>query len=114
MDKFEQITNGAFIAFMLLAIYVFYHYYFKEPPIEIDEDGDGIITKAEIINYIKKELDRRASNPPQFRGIIKSSMSGAIRGALMGLLINGVEGATVGALVLGMINPIITGIDHMY
>ncbi len=114
MDKFEQITNGVFIVFMILTLYIFYHYYFKEPPIEIDEDGDGVITKAELTNYIKKELDRRASTPPQFRGIIKSSISGALRGALMGLLINGAEGAVVGALVLGTINPIITGIDHMY
>lgn len=114
MDKLEQIKNGVFVLLMVLAIYVFYHYYFKEPPNEIDENQDGIITKEEVINYIKKELDRRNSNPPQFRGVLKSSISGVIRGALMGLMINGVEGAVVGGIVLGMINPIMTGIEHMY
>jgi hypothetical protein len=44
---------------------------------------------------------------------VKSSLSGAFRGALMGLLLNGVEGAITSAVVLGMINPIVTSVDYM-
>lgn len=114
MDKLGKLANAVFVVFMVLVVYIFYHYYNREEPIEIDTDGDGVISPQEIKEYIKKELDRRSKRPPQFRGILKSALSGALRGAFMGLLLNGVEGAVTSAIVLGMINPIITGMEHMY
>lgn len=44
--------------------------------------------------------------------IIKSVISGIIRGFLMGLIILNAEFAMVSALVLGIINPIVTLIEH--
>ncbi len=115
MDKLEKIANAVFIVFAILVIYIFYYYYTKEDlSSEIDTDGDGIVTRAELKAYIKKELERHAENPPQFRGVVKSAISGAVRGACTGLLLSGVEGAITSAIVLGMINPIITGIEHTY
>ena len=87
MDKLENITNTIFIIFLILVIYIFYHYY-NIVPNDIDENGDGIVTDDEIKIYIKKEIDRRLESPPQFKGVVKSSLSGFFRGFLMGLLLN--------------------------
>ncbi len=114
MDKLNKITNVAFAVFVILVLYIFYHYYTRPDPVEIDTDGDGVISPEEIKEYIKKEIDRRSKSPPQFRGILKSAISGIVRGALMGLLLGGVEGAATSAIVLGTINPIISSFEYMY
>lgn len=114
MDKLSKLNNAIFIIFMLSLLYIFYYYYHKKEPTEIDLDGDGVITASEIKTFIKKEMERNQIKPPKFKTLIKSSLSGAIRGALMGLLLNGLEGALTSALVLGMINPIITSLEHNF
>ncbi len=114
MDKLEKLQSAVGLVFMIVVIYIFYYHYNRDISNDIDANHDGVITKPELDYYIKKELDRRAKNPPQFKGILKSAMSGALRGALMGLLLNGIEGAIASALVLGMINPIIASVEHMY
>lgn len=115
MDKLDKLTNAVSVVFIIICMYVFYYYYNKPTVEDIDEDGDGIITKKELTNYIKRELEKKAKEPPKFRSILKSALSGLVRGGLMGLLLtNDLEGAATSALVLGMINPIITGIDHIY
>lgn len=115
MDRLEKLHNAAFVVFMVLVIYIFFHYYFKnDEPNKMDADGDGVVTKKELADYMKKELELRSKTPPSFSGILRSAMSGALRGACMGLILNGVEGAITSAIVLGMINPIITGVEHAY
>ncbi len=111
MDKLEKLYTGVFLVFLLLMIYVFYHYYKRD--CIADLNNDGVVDQNELAHHIKKEIDERSKNPPGFRGIVKSSLSGAFRGALMGLLLNGVEGAITSAVVLGMINPIVTSVDYM-
>jgi hypothetical protein len=114
MDSFKQILNSALVVLTILLIYIIYLSYSRKPDTELDADGDGIITKKEVSDYIKKELERRSSSPPSTRGIMKSALSGVIRGGLMGLVLGGVEGAAASAIVLGLINPIITGIEYAY
>lgn len=114
MDKLNKITNAVFVVFIILVIYIFYFYYTKKKDEDVDMNGDGIVTKVELQEYVKKEMERRSKSPPQFSSILKSSISGAIRGALMGLIINGIEGAITSAIVFGTINPILTGIEHTY
>jgi hypothetical protein len=114
MDKLNRLYNAVFVVLLIVVIYVFYCAYNRDPPPDMDMDYNGIVTAIEVKEYLKKELDRRSKSPPQFKMVMRSAMSGAFRGALMGLLLNGIEGAATSAIVLGMINPIITSIDHMY
>jgi len=115
MYNLQVLQNATFVVFLLLAIYIFgYYYLHNEEPNILDSDGDGQITKKEVIEFINRELDNRAKRPPQFKGIVKSALSGAMRGAVMGLILNGLEGAAAGAIILGSINPIITSLEHIY
>jgi hypothetical protein len=79
-----------------------------------DIDGDGRISPNELSYHIKKEMALKSQQPPQFWGIVKSCLSGLLRGFLMGILLNGLEGAIVTSIALGTINPIMTTIEHMY
>jgi hypothetical protein len=114
MDKLEKLRNGAFVVFFILVLYIFAYHYFKPPEDPIDADGDGNISNKELSEHIKKEIERRSRSPPGFAGVLRSAVSGAIRGACMGLILNGIEGAITSAIVLGMINPIITSIEYVY
>lgn len=113
MDKLEKLYSGVFVVFLLLAIYIFFHYYNLQNEKIADLNSDGIIDNDELAYHIRKELDRKSKSPPSLYGLVKSAASGAMRGALMGLLLNGVEGAATSAIVLGLINPIITGVEFM-
>lgn len=113
MDKLEKIYTGVFIVFLLLTFYMFFHYYNLEEN-DADINNDGIIDNEELSYHIKKELDKRSGQPPRFKGIVKSCISGLFRGFLMGMMLTGFEGAITSALVLGTINPIVTGIEHNF
>jgi len=110
MDKLGKIYNAVFISLIIVLIYILAnHYYYGE---EVKPDFSDEESNKDLTSYIKKEIQAHTSGPPSTKKIIKSIFTGAIRGALMGLLLNGVEGAITSALVLGTINPIITAIEH--
>ena len=114
MDKLEKLYTGATIAFVILIIFIFIHYYnVSEKNDILDLNDDGIIDSNELAYHIKKEIDKQSKEAPSFKGIIKSFLTGIVRGIFMGLLLYGPEGALTSALVLGMINPIITSIEHL-
>ena len=110
MDKLEKIYNAVFITFIIIAVYIMAYHYLLDDPIIPGYADEG--SNRDLSSYIKKEIKSNASAPPTFKKILKSMLTGAIRGALMGLALNGVEGAITSALVLGTINPIITCIEH--
>ncbi len=114
MAHVKDLYTGAFIVLMSIVIFIFIYHYNKEESAIVDENQDGKISPNELAAHIKKELERKAKQPTQFSGLLKSSMSGMLRGFLMGMLLSGPEGALVTAVVLGMINPIMTSIEHMY
>jgi hypothetical protein len=45
--------------------------------------------------------------------LARSSISGFIRGALIGAIINGYDGAAVGGTVFAIINPILIGVEQI-
>ncbi len=112
MDKLEKLYTGVFIIILIVAIIIFIHYYNKKEEVIEDINGDGVISMNEIRYHIKKELDERSHKPPQFKGVVKSSISGFLRGLLTGIIINGLEGALTSGIVLAVINPIIAGVEH--
>lgn len=115
MDKLDKLYTGVFVVFLILVSFVLLHYYrLDEENDIIDLNGNGTIEQNEIEAHVKKILDNRSKQPPQFKGVIKSMLTGLTRGALMGLLLNGIEGSITSAIVLGIINPIITSIEFMF
>ena len=111
MPQLRDLWNGGFVVILLLAIYIFTHYYFRDISEIEDSNNDGSIDSKELSNYLKKEVTGK-SHPIKFRGLVKSSLLGILRGYLMGLLIGGVEAATVTAITLGIVNPILASIEH--
>ena len=110
MDKLGKIYNAVFVALIIVLIYIIANHYYYDEDVEpdfVDEDSN-----KDLASYIKKEIHTHTSSPPTIKKIFKSMITGAVRGALMGLVLNGVEGAITSALVLGTINPIITSIEH--
>jgi len=113
MSALKDLYTGTFIVMFLLVIYIFIHYYKKEEEEIVDLNHDGQIGTSEIVHHIKKELDK-SNHPPKFWMIVKSCLTGLLRGFLMGMLLNGVEGAVVTGISLGIINPIMLSIDHWF
>ena len=114
MATLKDLYTGTFLVLFLLAIYIFVHYYQKEEDEIADLNNDGVLSPSEISYHIKKDLSNKSSQPPRFWAIVKSCLTGLLRGFLMGLLLSGVEGGVVTALSLGIINPIMTSIDHWF
>lgn len=114
MASIKDLYTGTFVVLFLLAIYILIYYYKKEEELIADINGDGSIGLSELSHHIKKELEHKSNQPPRFWMIVKSCMTGLLRGFLMGVMLNGLEGAVVTSLSLGIINPIMTSIDHMF
>ena len=70
----------------------------------IDLYKSKVYTKKEIIDIIKQNQTKKLT----VQSLYKQFVSGAIRGILIGYLINGQEGAILGGLILGSMNPIIS------
>lgn len=113
MDKLDKLYTSIFIIILIGAIFVFLHYYNREENAIQDLNGDGSISISEIEYHVKKELDKRANRPPRFKGIVKSAVTGFLRGTLMGFILNGLEGALTSGIVLAVVNPIMTGIEPL-
>lgn len=114
MYKLSELYSGSFIVILIVLIVLLaYHYKKKDNEIK-DLNGDGVIDQSEIEYQIKKQLEERAKQPPSYNGIIRSSLSGALRGTLMGFLLGGsTESAISGCIVLGIINPIVTSLEFL-
>ncbi len=112
MDKLEKIYNAVFITLIIVVVYILANHYIYNDPVEPDFSDER--SNRDLTSYIKKEISTHTNAPPNMKKIFKSIITGAIRGGLMGLLLNGVEGAITSALVLGTINPIITSIEYKF
>ena len=92
---------------MLLLIEV--HYVHQEETkklMEMTNDLYEPISKKELYAILDNKLPTR-------RSLIRSASTGAIRGAIMGMLLYGVEGAVTGGIVFAIVNPIIIGCEHL-
>lgn len=112
MATLKDLYTGTFVAMFLIAIFVFVYYYKKEEDQIQDLNHDGKIGTSEILRHLKKELDK-SNQQPKFWMIIKSCLTGLLRGFLMGTLLSGMEGGVVTGISLGIINPIMISIEHM-
>jgi hypothetical protein len=113
IDKSQKkIKLGFYIFVVIICIMVYLHYYNLTQNIVEDSNKDGLIDTDELNSHIKKEIEKRQTQPPQFKGIVKSSVTGLLRGLLMGLVLGGVEGALTTGIVLATINPIISGVEY--
>jgi hypothetical protein len=108
----KKIKIGFFIFVIIICILVYLHYYNIEQKKFNDINNDGLIDNNELSYHIKQEIDKKQKQPPQFKGIVKSSVTGLLRGLLMGLVLGGIEGAITTGIVLATINPIISGIEY--
>jgi hypothetical protein len=108
----KKIKIGFFIFVIIICILVYLHYYNIEQTKFNDINNDGLIDNNELSYHIKQEIDKKQKQPPQFKGIVKSSVTGLLRGLLMGLVLGGIEGAITTGIVLATINPIISGIEY--
>lgn len=113
MSALKDLYTGTFVVMFLVVIFIFVHYFKKEEEYIEDLNHDGKIETSEIIQHIKKELDK-SGQPPKFWMIVKSCLTGLLRGFLMGMLLSGMEGAVVTGISLGIINPIMLSIDHWF
>lgn len=108
----KKIKLGFFIFVVIICIMIYLHYYNIEQNQVQDSNNDGLINNDELKDHIKKEIEKRQKQPPQFRGIVKSSVTGLLRGLLMGLVLGGVDGALRTGIILATINPIISGVEY--
>jgi len=108
MKKFDNTPIGLLVILSILLIletFIIYDkkkgsYSFKQ----IDTNEDGKISHQEYMIY-KKNKKR------DIPYILRSALSGSIRGFFMGYIANGYEGAITGAWILAVMNPIISSIE---
>lgn len=117
MAKFSDLSIGIIILLLITIIietYLIYKHHEENQHFDIntiDLNGDGIVSKSELKYILKQHLEKNKS-PIGLQGLLKSARSGALRGGLMGLMTHGIEGALAGGLMLGIINPLVSGLEH--
>ncbi len=104
MKSFEDISKSIFIAMVIMLIIIFlYANFIRDNYKEADTNGDGIVTRKEMMEYMKKK------SPSNLIGKLKSAfLCGLLRGFVLGYLIDGPNGAVVTSIVYGTINPVIS------
>lgn len=113
MTKFRDISFGVLITLIIVAaieIFLVNRHYEEEskkkPPIDSHDE----------YLRIKKHIERHAmeskNKPVTVQQLYRSAKSGFLRGGILGLITFGIEGALAGGLLLGVVNPIVLGIEH--
>ena len=104
MKDFREISIHIVIVLLLLLIIVFAYANKKEKEIKFIERR----LPHEFKDYC--ELDKRRKFTTE--ALAKSCISGFIRGALIGAIVNGYSGAAVGGTVFAVMNPVIVAIEQ--
>lgn len=108
MTKFADISIGILVLIVIVGIIEICIIHKNERhSIEYYTPKDYIAYRIEQYEESKKK------KPPKLTTLIKSVKVGFIRGALLGLITYGVEGAIAGGLLLGIVNPIVVGFEHL-
>jgi hypothetical protein len=107
MKKIEDISIGV-ILFLFIFIIIYLFIPRTQTPFEsIDLNSDGYISKKEFAIYMQQK-NLQAVGRPQ---LLKCAVSGAIRGAVLGLILGGPEAVLVSSLVFSVLNPAISIIE---
>jgi hypothetical protein len=117
MNKFGDLSIGAVIALFMLVILEVYYIdntdYYELTLNNLDKDGDGKVSRSELKYYLT-EVEKRKKMRVLKAGDIKLSVIGGLaRGFLMGLILDSAEGGIVLGLILGIVNPVMMGVEKM-
>jgi len=91
MKSFNDISISILVCLLLIVLYITY---------------DAYIDGRHLHGKVKKR-------PATMHELLHSCKTGVARGCMMGLIIGGVPSAAVYGTVLGVINVIVTGTEHM-
>jgi hypothetical protein len=91
MKSFDDISISILICLLLIVLYITY---------------DAYIDGRHLHGKVRKK-------PATMHELLHSCKTGIARGCMMGLVTGGVPGAAVYGTVLGVINVIVTGTEHM-
>jgi uncharacterized membrane protein len=117
MKSFSEISIGVLIILIitvLIETYIIHinrNKHIDELDEIIDDHDTNIVNKRELKQILKKHSNKK-NTMTTINGLLKSCKSGVLRGCLMGLLTGGVGGAITYGTVLGVVNPVITGVEH--
>jgi len=111
MYKFSDISNGSMIVLIFLLVLQVYWYYDDEYDVDlittIDFNGDGVVSRKELKHYFQL-LDKKSKKKKiKLNDLIRSSATGALRGFIMGFILQDWHGGWVLALICAIINPLI-------
>ena len=112
MIDFLKLYINSYMILIIVSCLILIHYNNKEKNKIQDINNDGIINEYDIKYHIQKELDVRTNQPPRIKGLVKSSLSGMIRGLVIGYFLGGYDLAIVNGLVMAGVNPIMSIIEH--
>lgn len=109
-DIYIHVVIGLAVIFILEFLYISHIDYIRNKQLDYEENK-GIFYKniKETLDYIKEEENRKKISTIS---LAHSSISGFIRGSIIGAIINGVEGAITGGTIYAIINPIMNLTDH--
>jgi hypothetical protein len=106
MRSFEDISMGVLCVLCILFAVELYYLHIRQPVVHKYDDHEPL-TKGEFRQHTQHK------QCPSKKEIFRSSVCGALRGSITGALIGGTEGAICGAIVMAIINPLITGVEHL-
>jgi F0F1-type ATP synthase assembly protein I len=117
MNKLRDLSKSGTIIIVCLMILLLYYWYDNMDEIDqirkIDADKNGVVTKAELRDYLIWIEKTRRKKRIRLVDIAHSMYSGFIRGLLMGLILRDFEGGITLGLILGIINPVISGAEKV-
>ncbi len=111
MYKFNEISISVLIVFIILLIFEIYLSHDKEDPIiylkKLDKNSDGVITRKELKEILIEHSEYSNNDNNSLEKISIDALSGAVKGMIMGSLINGIDGAITGGIVMSILSPLI-------
>ncbi len=111
MDRLIKLYNVFYIAFFLcMCVLLIYKYYQKKP---IESNGNKEYDSNEIQKFVEYTARENEPHPAGYHAIVRSSLSGMLRGVILGLILHGAEGAITSGAVLAVVNPLVLSIEHV-
>lgn len=117
MNKFKDVS---YVALILLTIALLIEFYFMHERDEhddtlknLDYNQDGKVSRSELKRYLMWLEAKKRKNSMSTMEFKTSIVSGLSRGLLMGLILFDMEGGVVLGIILGLLNPVITGLTKL-
>jgi len=111
MDKLIKLYNAFYIAFFICVCGLLVYKYYQNKP--IDANGNNEYDTNEIQKFVAYTTKENEPRPAGYHSIVRSSLSGMLRGVILGLILHGAEGAITSGAVLAVVNPLVLSIEHM-